>query len=670
VAKTKGAAYYVSTKGSDTNPGKSLISPLRTIQKAVDVAQPGDTIFVRGGTYRETVTTSRSGTATALITIQNYQKEAVTVSGIDPITGPWTPVGKEVYRAPMPWDYHFENEKPEYNSNQVFDGNRMMEIARWPNQTSRDLVRPTLALADNVTFSKSDPSLPDNDLATFHKADFTDNPARWVGAKIWVNLSRDGFDGQGDSGTVVSATAGSVTVKEIDTRGAKGPGPWSVGKGTEFYLFHPTLSSLQKNGGIAAALDRGEWFIDTNAKQIYVRTYDGKQPVAGAIKAKRRTYGFNFDGDSYITLRGIGLFATSLTTDNDAANRNNPSNGVATASNIIIDGMKAYYVTHSTDSTGDYQQQWSQRSGIILSGTKITFQNGEVRYSSASGLSIIGRQNKVLNNVLHDLNFSVSEAGLVNFGSQGGLSEDHDFGYNTLYNSPQQGINYRGLRNSTNDPKNSKARIHHNRIYDVMLRCFDSSAIDSAGTSHQYVRIDHNLIYNLTGERQYGVYFDFGSNGIIDHNVIYNVHDPININSSGQEPQNMWILNNIAISSDPKRAGIETGASSSVGSIIRNNIWSLGIWSGNWPGGVDRVLAGAIISNNILASDDLFVDSTNKDMALRNYQLKSTATTAINQGISIPPYDDKLVGLPDIGAYEYGVAPWTVGAGQMKVSSD
>ncbi|HEX8832590.1 MAG TPA: DUF1565 domain-containing protein, partial [Abditibacteriaceae bacterium] len=259
------ATYYVAPQGNDAGPGTSLKAPLRTIQKAVDAAQPGDTILVRGGTYRETVSTPRSGTATAPITIQNYRNEVVSVSGLSPIAGNWTDVGNEVYRAAMPWNYHFENESADYNSNQVFHNWRMMELVRWPNQTSPDLVRPTLAIADNVTFSKSDPALQSNDLATFHEADFTDNPARWVGAKIWVNLSRNDTDGQGQTGVVVSATNGSITVKNIDTRG--GNGAWSIGVGTEFYLFQPTTEALNNSGGIASALDRGEWFIDTDAKQ-------------------------------------------------------------------------------------------------------------------------------------------------------------------------------------------------------------------------------------------------------------------------------------------------------------------------------------------------------------------------------------------------------------------
>jgi hypothetical protein len=152
----------------------------------------------------------------------------------------------------------------------------------------------------------------------------------------------------------------------------------------------------------------------------------------------------------------------------------------------------------------------------------------------------------------------------------------------------------------------------------------------------------------------------------VDHNVVYNVTVPININWEPKKgPQNIWLLNNVGITDGVKRAGLETGAKSSEGSIIHNNIWSNGIWAGGWNGGLTVPLEKAVLSHNILASDDLFVDARNQNLALRNYQLKNTANTAINQGLSVPPYDDKLVGPPDIGAYEAGVTAWTVGAGRM-----
>ncbi|MBB3062732.1 right-handed parallel beta-helix repeat-containing protein [Microbulbifer rhizosphaerae] len=42
--------YYVAPNGSDSNPG-SLNQPFRTLQKAIDVAGPGDLVYVRGGVY-------------------------------------------------------------------------------------------------------------------------------------------------------------------------------------------------------------------------------------------------------------------------------------------------------------------------------------------------------------------------------------------------------------------------------------------------------------------------------------------------------------------------------------------------------------------------------------------------------------------------------------------
>lgn len=56
--------YYIATNGNNNNDG-SLGSPFATVQKAVGVANPGDTIYVRGGTYNLTSTVSINKTASA-----------------------------------------------------------------------------------------------------------------------------------------------------------------------------------------------------------------------------------------------------------------------------------------------------------------------------------------------------------------------------------------------------------------------------------------------------------------------------------------------------------------------------------------------------------------------------------------------------------------------------
>ncbi|HVU36273.1 MAG TPA: right-handed parallel beta-helix repeat-containing protein [Opitutaceae bacterium] len=44
------ATFYVAPRGSDANAG-TLAAPFATVQHAQDLAAPGDTIFIRGGTY-------------------------------------------------------------------------------------------------------------------------------------------------------------------------------------------------------------------------------------------------------------------------------------------------------------------------------------------------------------------------------------------------------------------------------------------------------------------------------------------------------------------------------------------------------------------------------------------------------------------------------------------
>lgn len=45
--------YYVAPGGSNSNPG-TIDRPFATLQKAIDVAQPGDLVYVRGGVYNVT----------------------------------------------------------------------------------------------------------------------------------------------------------------------------------------------------------------------------------------------------------------------------------------------------------------------------------------------------------------------------------------------------------------------------------------------------------------------------------------------------------------------------------------------------------------------------------------------------------------------------------------
>jgi hypothetical protein len=75
-----GATYYVSTSGSDRNPGTFTL-PWATIQHAANTVKAGATVYVFGGVYHESVNFPKSGTASAAITFQNYPGQTAVIDG-------------------------------------------------------------------------------------------------------------------------------------------------------------------------------------------------------------------------------------------------------------------------------------------------------------------------------------------------------------------------------------------------------------------------------------------------------------------------------------------------------------------------------------------------------------------------------------------------------------
>jgi parallel beta-helix repeat protein len=76
------AIYYVATNGSDANAG-SAGAPFASIRQAAFFTKPGDTVLVRGGTYKPgaQVWIGQSGTKSQRITYKPYKNEKVTIDG-------------------------------------------------------------------------------------------------------------------------------------------------------------------------------------------------------------------------------------------------------------------------------------------------------------------------------------------------------------------------------------------------------------------------------------------------------------------------------------------------------------------------------------------------------------------------------------------------------------
>ncbi len=79
--------YYVSTEGNDNNSGLSVAEAWQSIQKAADVLQAGDTVFIKAGIYYEYIIPANSGNAGNYITYTACPGDEVIIDGTNS-TGP------------------------------------------------------------------------------------------------------------------------------------------------------------------------------------------------------------------------------------------------------------------------------------------------------------------------------------------------------------------------------------------------------------------------------------------------------------------------------------------------------------------------------------------------------------------------------------------------------
>jgi alpha-N-arabinofuranosidase len=100
VGTLQAAEYHVSMNGKDANAG-SANEPLLTIQRAADLAQPGDTITVYEGVYRERVDPPRGRTSDEKrIVYQAAPGEKVTITGAEIVTG-WKDLGSGLWQGDL-----------------------------------------------------------------------------------------------------------------------------------------------------------------------------------------------------------------------------------------------------------------------------------------------------------------------------------------------------------------------------------------------------------------------------------------------------------------------------------------------------------------------------------------------------------------------------------------
>lgn len=143
--RSDGRTYVVAQKhpsADDNNPGTSD-QPFKTIGKAAALAQPGDTVLVHGGIYREWVAPARGGEEGRPIIYLGAPNEQVVIRGSEVYTGEWHTVTNQagVFFTEIPTNFFaadfnpfkiaFNNSRGGGRQGQVFiEGKEMRQAQR------------------------------------------------------------------------------------------------------------------------------------------------------------------------------------------------------------------------------------------------------------------------------------------------------------------------------------------------------------------------------------------------------------------------------------------------------------------------------------------------------------------------------------------------------------
>ncbi|QHW32980.1 carbohydrate-binding protein [Paenibacillus rhizovicinus] len=488
--------YYVAPGGSDSNNGTSLGTPFKTIQKAASVAAAGDTVYIRGGTYRETVTPANSGTTGSPINYQAYQGEDVLISGLDPVTTSWTAYSGNIYSTNLTMGLGDENA--------VFVNGSNMTYARWPNKTGASpMTNDGAAIGSGSLTSITDSAMPNQSSGWYNGAIvWSISAAKWTAWGATVTGS-----GGGTVNFAIPGDMGDYTNPGDTTRGDK-----------NYYYLAGKLGLLDAEK---------EWFYDSAASKLYLYAPGGGSPSTKTVEVKARRQAIDLTGKSNIRFTGIDITGAEMKITGD---------------NNVIDGMTATYI-FSHNARGLYHTHPVTDDGIHIMGSNNTVKNGDFGFSDGNIFLIDkGSNNVITNNYIHDADQNGSYDAPVRLEDNGYNDRNYTtITYNTIYNTGRSAIHF-----------TRPGYFEHNDVYRTNIVADDGAPVYLGGDLLNST-VAYNYIHDIywqSGTRAGvvpAIYMDNGTdNAIAHHNVIYNIGQDAAFRMNAPTNGGRYIYNNTA----------------------------------------------------------------------------------------------------------------------------
>jgi hypothetical protein len=633
----QGANYYVDANASKGGDG-SAKAPYPTIQQAADVAQAGDTVFIKPGTYTETVKPKNSGKEGSPITFRNCPgEEKPTICAGDRVTGPWKVEGGGVYSAACPWNMGAlrnhdggTNRVTVPGNLVVVDGDMMIE-AREPNIAGKEQLVEVRRL-DRVF--RCD--------VLRGEVVITNAPA-W-GPDFWKGGVVAGIVGWGSqNGPIMTSSQASNGLYRVQVNTNKAAYWWGhdgnfVGPNNVCFLT-----------GVRAALDREkEYYLDETAGRLYLMAPGAVDPSGMEVYAKKRTVTVDMSGLSHVVFDRVNTMMGGVTLNN--------------ATNCVLRNSRHLYASHFfhyTSGRGDMELGTTYddpaAAAVYVSGVSNRIEGCEIAYA-ATGVRLDGVDHVVRDCTITDIYAGSYCSGLFIscFQPVGGEFGGHLIERNTIGRVSRSAINWTSLDKPT---PFKKSRVLYNHLFDYMEMTEDGGATYGFYVKAGGTEVAYNWVHGDLGHYAFnpGLYVDNDSRDFrFHHNVIWDVKTGIGWNQTSgylEAYNNTVWARDLGAKNEAIRVTVAVPGCKIFNNLANQTIGGAGPASSQ--------------TNNLVVGGG-FVGKPDNPASGLDFMLASNSP-AINAGVVVPGVTDGAVGAPDLGAYEYGGVAWKAGAGTEPV---
>ncbi len=508
--------FYVSTRGSDSNPGTEA-APFLTIEKAVEAVKNTDkngkdgiTVMIKAGEYRVSSLSlsDATGTEDCPVAFIGYgEGETIINAGISLAAEDFVSAGRypaiasrlsinadnvlvvDLTAAPYnltpdDWgglypigtyntasSYQGDTTGPVYS--ELFVNDERQTLARYPDE---GFLYTEEVLATGIEISTPDAN-GDPATDTYRiSEELAERIAGWKNTEdVWMfgYWKYDWADGSSPIGSF-NESERTLSPKYRSFFGTKEDAP---------YYFYNCLEELTSEG---------EWYLDRENGLLCVYAPENREEA---------TYNLSLSLSPAITVNASNVTLKNLTV------KGSRSNGIEiNGNNNTVEDCRIVNVANNA---------------INANGSGNTFTRNEIAYIGAGGISVTGGDrltltagnNTISNNLIHDWGeIYKTYRYAVDFGGAGNICSG-----NEMYNAPHGAITYSGNNHI----------FEYNLIYNVCLLSDDAGAIYAGRTWSAYGNIiRYNCIHSLgsDGHRPDGIYLDDALSGqTVYGNVLINI---------------------------------------------------------------------------------------------------------------------------------------------------